>query len=244
MIKYLLGACIVVLFTASTAQAWCLAGKGTTCDIPENNSFYPPSTAQSQNTININSQASSPSGPSDGGILNKLSKGDKSKEQGYAKYKKHFLYYGYQFYSTPNQNYLKKSTSPANRSLGYEYAFNPFVSLKLEKFQLQYEGVEEQQMKQEHMALTLNARIYLLNHFVLRAGAGISNTKINKSGEEETGFDQSKGGTTEVIQVSIFYIFGDEDTMIGFTSSTFTGLAGTENIGSSNLALNVSIGFK
>ena len=228
---------LVFIAYSSSVFGFCIAGRGTTCSGKKNEDV------NNQTIIYTNSSTPPNASQSDGGISRKIEKGDKSQEQGYSEYKQHFIYYGYHFYSTPSQNYLKKSASTGNRSIGYEYAFNPFVSFKAEQFELNYKGVSDQEMKQKHTALTINLRRYLLDVFVLRAGIGLAKTDINKSGEGSS-WDTNKSGTTEVLQISAFYIFGDEDTMLGVSSTTFTGLSGTENIGSSSYAIVGSIGFR
>lgn len=180
----------------------------------------------------------------DGGYERKVDAGDKSKNQGYATYKKHFLYYAYEIYVAPHQEGFYKSSETNNRSIGYEYAFNPFISIKGQKSDLFFKGLSgDSEMKQEHLIALLNLRIYVLNDFVVRSGIGVGQSKVESKGSDDPRYNISEEGNTEVLQFSAMYIFGDENTFIGITNTTIQGSAGDKNIGSTSYGLNAGLGF-
>lgn len=183
-------------------------------------------------------------GTSDGGATRKRDAGDKSKNQGYADYKEHFLYYSYELWSAPHQEGFHRSSDTANRSYAYEFAFNPFVSIKGQKTDLLFSGLRSgHQLKQEHLLAIMNLRLYLLNDFVIRAGMGVGRSKIKSEGSSVGNENYEKQGSTEVLQFSVNYLFGAENTMLGITSTTIQGISGDKNLGSSSYGINVGIGF-
>lgn len=229
---------LVLLAFYFNAQAWCVFNKGNTCEPKQSD----------ENSSQVNIYNGAIGGPSyakreDGGNLRRRLAGDKSKNQGYANYKKHFLYYAYEVYSVPHQEGFHKSTSTNNRSIGYEYAFNPYISVKAQRTELFFEGLSSSsEMKHEHLMGLLNLRVYVLKDFVVRAGLGVGRSKINaasKNGE----YNFKKEGSTEVIQFSAMYIFGDENTFLGVSTTTLQGKSGETNLGASSYGLNAGIGF-
>ena len=179
----------------------------------------------------------------DGGFLRKQDAGDKSKNQGYADYTEHFLYYTYEAYAAPHQDGFYKSSETDNNSIAYEYAFNPFLSLKAQRTQLFFEGLKtDTSLKQEHILGMLNLRIYILNDFVVRAGIGMGQSKVEASSTDEE-YAYSEEGTTEVIQFSANYLFGNESTFVGFTTTTIQGVAGDRNLGTSSYGVTAGIGL-
>lgn len=239
--RTLLFVAISFLFV-STIQAGCFLGRfGKDCPRHQHN-------ADGNQTIIYNGAIGGPpyarGGGSDGGALRKRNAGDKSKNQGYAEYKEHFLYYAYEVYSAPHQEGFYKSADTANRSIAYEYAFNPFISFKAQRSELFYEGLSGgSSMKQEHLMALLNLRIYVLNDFVVRAGMGMGKSKINAEGAEDNRYNFTEEGSTEVVQFSANYIFGDENTFLGISTTTVQGISGENNLGASFYGLNAGIGF-
>lgn len=228
----------IALFLSSEAYSWCVMNRGNTCQ--------PKQKGNSNSQVNIYNGAIG--GPSyaksdDGGFLRRRLAGDKSQNQGYADYKRHFVYYAYEVYSVPHQEGFHKSAETGNRSIGYEYAFNPFISIKGQRTQLFFDGLgSSSEMKHEHLIALLNLRVYVLNDFVVRAGIGMGRSKINAV-SSDSDYDFSKEGSTEVVQFSAMYIFGDENTFVGATTTTVQGKSGETNLGTSSYGLNAGIGF-
>jgi len=225
---------------SSDAFAWCVVGRGTTCDKSKKRD-------RSSGQINNNYFGIEGSGGTrnpDGGHLRKQDAGDKSKNQGYSDYKKHFIYYAYEVYSAPHQEGFHKSSDTNNKSIAYEFAFNPFISFKAQRTELFYSGLSgDSEMKQEHLIALLNLRVYLLEDFVVRAGLGIGRSKIDASGASDDRYNFDEEGSTEVVQFSANYIFGDENTFVGISTTTIQGISGERNLGSSSYGLNAGIGF-
>lgn len=228
----------ILIITYSQAFSWCILRRGTTCD----NSAY----RSEGNQVIINGALGGPpsSSESDGGLLRKRAAGDKSKNQGYADYKEHFLYYAYEVYAAPHQEGFYKSADTSNRTIAYEYAFNPFISFKAQRTELYFEGLNSgSEMKHEHLLGMLNLRIYVLNEFVVRAGLGMGRSKIEAKGSEDERYNFMEEGSTEVVQFSAMYIFGDENTFLGVSTTTVQGVSGENNLGASSYGLNAGIGF-
>lgn len=231
----------ISLFFFTSIQACFLGRFGKDCPKNQHN-------ADGNQTIIYNGAIGGPpyasTGNNDGGFLRKNSAGDKSKNQGYADYKEHFLYYAYEVYTAPHQEGFHKSADTANRSIAYEFAFNPFISIKAQRTELFYEGLTaDSEMKQEHLMALLNLRLYVLNDFVVRAGMGIGRSKIDASGANDSRYNFSEEGSTEVVQFSANYIFGDENTFLGISTTTVQGISGSNNLGASFYGLNAGLGF-
>jgi len=232
----------VLAVLSSQVYAGCYLGRfGKDCKVVNNNEGT---------NVTINNNPGTGNGPpyartgGDGGFLRKISAGDKSKNQGYADYKQHFLYYAYEVYSAPHQEGFYKSADTSNRSIAYEYAFNPYVSFKAQKTELFFKGLSgNSSMKQDHLLAMLNLRYYILNDFVVRAGAGIGRSKVSSNGAEDERYNFTEEGSTEVVQFSAMYIFGDENTFLGVATTTIQGISGTNNLGASSYGLNAGIGF-
>jgi hypothetical protein len=238
--RFLLATLVLFMFY-SNAYSYCIFGKGKDCVTKNKNKG---------NQVNIYNNQPNGYGPpyaaagnQDGAQLRKILAGDKSKNQGYADYKKHFVYYGYDFYAVPHQDGYYKSAETDNRSIAYEYAFNPYISFKAQRTELYFQGlVGSSQMKHEHLFGLINLRLYILNDFVIRTGIGIGRSKIDAVSEEER-FNHSTEGSTEVVQFSANYLFGDENTFVGISTTTIQGSTGDSNLGVSSYTMNAGMGF-
>jgi hypothetical protein len=229
---------LMALFIANNAYSFCLFGHGDDC----------PETTPKENQVNIFNGALGIGTPVpekkevDGGVLRKQEAGDKSKNQGYSTYKEHAIYYSYEFYAVPHQEGFKKSSGTDNRSIAYEYNFNPYLSAKLQKMELSFEGTSGGDMKQEHLFATFNLRLYILNNFVVRTGIGLGKSNIDSSSDDSR-YNYATEGTTEVLQFSVNYLFGNEDTFVGVSTTTLQGVSGDRNLGTSSYGLSAGLGF-
>lgn len=204
---------IAFLFSPAISFSWCVAGYGSSCSgektILSQNREQTPS--------NINIYASQPQTipyqvPQriDGGEKRRLEAGDKSKNQGFTEYKKHFFSYTYHFSAYPHHN-SQKSNETQNYSLSYEFAFNPFFSLISDYTNLKFKenGFKgDGQVRHLHFTTKLLFRIYPYESWVFKAGGGVT--------ASETKDDQDKNDTiAEAYEVALYKIFGDESLMLG-----------------------------
>jgi hypothetical protein len=235
----MLGAFFLLLSFPEEGFSYCIlkkinGGFGNTCDEPVNNNILSVGIGYGyQKNQNI-----------DGGLKNKNDKGSKSKYQGYAEYRRNFIYYGWEFIASPHQKATRSSNSE-NRSFGYEYAFNPFLSAKIQQQEVFFNGFDpEEEIKHRHTFVLLNLRIYLLDALVFRSGLGIGEGEFKRKGSDVDSENGKFSGQTNVAQMSLFYIFGDESLMLGITQTTIDGEDNDkENIGISNYGLVASVGF-
>lgn len=225
---------LLLLLNFSNTYAWCIMGKGKDCK----------DTVKANNIINVGGYGIGKTEAEDGAVSRKRGKGNKAKNQGYAEYREHFFFYSYEFYAAPHQNAVR-SMNAKNRSLAYEYAFNPFISFKVIATELYFNSFEDKEtLKHEHIGGLINLRIYLLNNFVVRSGVGVATSKIDRSNDNYNERDNVFSGQTNIVQMSLMYIWGDENTMIGITNTTVEGRDGDNiNLGVSYYGITLGIGF-
>lgn len=81
-----------------------------------------------------------------------------------------------------------------------------------------------------------------MDNLVFRAGGGIGLSSIDSSSSEKER-DYKEDGVTEIIQFSCSYLFGNENTFVGLTSTTMQGVSDDKNLGFSSYSAHVGIGF-
>ena len=252
MKKSILMLCLLLLNT-STSYAFCILGIGRDC--PRGNQQNRDEANNQVYKNNYQSNNSYSREKFDGGNRRELQKGDKSLNQGYAEYRENFFLYEIDLISSPHQEAKTARGETFNRSFAYEYAFNPFVSVKVQRTELEFEGFTSKEEKGNeisdetythlhHMALVV-LRLYLKNNLVIRGGAGIGLSDLER--EWKVGGETKKkkySGQTMAVQVSLNYLFGDEDIFVGLVQTTIEGQKeNSANLGASYYGINFGFAF-
>jgi len=167
--KTLLLSLFIIITTASNALAWCIAGKGNTCN---GSTTSPLSSLSSRNEETRPADNPYAKAPYDGAREREAKAGDKSKNQGFSEHPNYSLSYSYLFLSTPSTDKLKKTASTANKRITFTHYFNSFLSYSIIYTDLAFEGGEGAEMKSKSYGGTVDIMVYITPNISLSAGYG------------------------------------------------------------------------
>lgn len=211
---------LLVLFSYSNLMAWCIAGRGTTCIAKQENQGA---------GIQLNFGGGN---NADGAESRKVEGGDKSKNQGYADYKRWAVGMMVSVYAVPHQD-GNQYTGVDGLSVFFEHNISEFFTIGVthidQKFSHLEEEFQEDDIRHKHTAAYIGLRTWITNRSVIRVNVGMADSEVSY-------LDENLNGSTEFMSVGYEYALDDSDSSrIGYR---YISLAGQDNSKTRNIGMS------